>query len=256
MKAYVSVLFNRALCKGEGFPSIGEFNVQLKDGRSFSFDFQESLLYLDGAFFSWELKSLDPSFDNLDEFRKHIAEIVKINECYIDTEDCNITEEGKKINTPLIPLSLQEFTIMDNGDLIGGTMDNGELIGGTIPESTNFVEVEIFHESPLDKDLLVQYDFKRALLSAYNFDSNNNPNEVLLTFVKENCDGCGTDISVIIKILNQESSVIKEIENALHSRKKSYGEQFNVNSIIYDVLTDLDIQFEFVSTFRTTRITL
>lgn len=244
MKAYVTVLFNRALCKGEGFPSIGKFNVQLKDGRSFSFDFQESLLYLDGAFFSWELKSLDPSFDNLDEFRKHIVEIVKINECYIDTEDCNITEEGKKINTPLIPLSLQEFTIMDNGD----------IIGGTTPESTDFIDVQIFRESPLDKDLLAQYDFKRALLSTYNFDSNFK--EMLLTFVKENCDGCGTDITVVIKIFNQESSIIKEIENALHSRKKSHGEQFTVNSIIHDVLTDLDIQFEFVSTFRTTRITL
>lgn len=210
MRAYISILCNRPLTENEGYPSIGGFEVLLNTGETIAFDFTDSYLTADGPVMNWELRNLDiAAFPESIKLRKHLADIVKIKECYVDTEACDVIN-----GVCFAPVQILAFKLSDVYD---GFLENSP----TIPMSTDFITVEAHSYSNnnklLDKyDVLIDYNFTEKLCSDFIYDELLETKTVSTRFVFDfDVDVSGLDPKNINTIGLARDIALRELKNNL-----------------------------------------
>lgn len=90
MRMYLTIRFNKPIPTDIAYPSPGGFEVETRDGRTYQFDFCESEAgIVDGRpdTVEYTLRDEDTAaFPEVEELRHRLGDIVKLNECYVDTE--------------------------------------------------------------------------------------------------------------------------------------------------------------------------
>lgn len=154
MRLYIAVKFDSDMYEQDILPSPGGFEVTTKSGKSYEFDFYDSDGWVDREdpnTVCYCLRDEDISaFPEIEKMRKHLGEITKINECYIDTE-CYEDSFNPK------PVKLVEFCIEST---IANSKD--------IPNSTKFIDVE--NTNPGEQnDCIVLFSATDLLLETFSY---------------------------------------------------------------------------------------
>lgn len=110
MRAYLSVQFDKPIKKDCYYISPGSYAVQTESGTEYLFDFFETEGWTDKenpTIVHFIIKDEDyDTFPDTVEFKKHIHEITRFDECYIHIETNGESSE-------ITPVEVLEFTIKD-----------------------------------------------------------------------------------------------------------------------------------------------
>lgn len=144
MKAKISILIDKPFPYSTHLPDVGYFSVETKDGKEYNFDFIDRVWFnSEGCICAWILNHHCSRFyPESEDFRKHIAEVVKIN---------NVLYTDLHNNTK--PVLLMKLIIVD--ELPEGCEE---------PTSTEFVQVE-----KLDNNSY-SYTFTDKLLDTFKYN--------------------------------------------------------------------------------------
>lgn len=153
MRLFLAVKFNKYLPDDKAFPTVGGFEVETKDGKTYAFDFHESTAWLNNHknIVCYSLKDEDISaFPEIEELRTRLADITKIIECYVDTE-CYGDDPT------ILPVRLLTFCLEN-------TIESQEKI----PQSTDYILVENTDPDKYD-DCIIQYKATDLLLNTFSY---------------------------------------------------------------------------------------
>lgn len=152
MKAYLTLEFDRPIIKDKHCISPGGYEIRVKDGTLYPFDFCEYYGFIDdkdSTTINFELRNEDEdSFPDIQNLKEHIHEIVEFTECSVYT--------GETDEEELRPVKIREFIIQDYQPIVT------DMPNIKSKESTEFIVVK------MDKDnggILYTYVFTEKLLN-------------------------------------------------------------------------------------------
>ena len=150
MKAYIDIKFDREIDKDVHYISPGGYEVNEGD-KTYAFDFNEFEGVIDkndATILHCYLRDEDiDSYPDIEELKKHFAEITELTECFVYT--------GEDGDPEIVPTRVEAFAI-----------ESWCLDVKTIPADTEFVTCKKVSEVLWDEVLypVVQYSFTRKLL--------------------------------------------------------------------------------------------
>ena len=154
MKMFLTIRFNKPIPTNVAYPSPGGFEVETNDGVAYQFDFCETEAgIVDGKpdTVAYTLRDEDAAaFPEIEELRHRLGDIVKLTECYVDTE-CYDDDAD------IYPVEIVELGL-------SVTVNDTE----PVPASTKYLDIEA---TGIDnsKTRIVDYTATKRLLDTFSY---------------------------------------------------------------------------------------